>query len=217
MGLKNTKVNKNYVTILSDGTLRIAVPEGTDGAVKRDYETSDGKTGTKWEMVYTELAGIITKIEFYEGEYGKLIQLSVTDDEGETYTLSVQTASNFGEDIMKKLPSLDLNVAIKIVPYSFEDDKGKKKKGVTIYQDDKKISNFFYDEKSKKNVHGYPNPEIKKGKKGKKWGKEEWKIYFMNARLFLIDYISENLKVTTKELSADDEFEAVVKDAESKM
>ena len=79
MALKNTRADNQFVSILADGTLRMPVPEFTEGAVTREYETSDGKTGTKHEMVYTELSGMITKIAFFEGEYGKLLQLTIED------------------------------------------------------------------------------------------------------------------------------------------
>lgn len=192
MGLKNTKSNDKFVSILADGTLRLVVPEGTEGAVKREYESSDGKTGVKYELVYTELAGMITHIGFYEGDYGKLIQVTVTDEEGESYVLSVSTAQNYGEDLMKKLPNVDLKKPVKFVPYSFEDDNKKVRKGITIYQDEEKIQNFYYDADKKKNINGYPDPKFKK----KTPTKDDWKLYFLSARMFLIDDITERLGIT---------------------
>ncbi len=74
MALKNNQREGKFVSILADGKMHMTVPEGTEGAVKRDYETSDGKKGTKHELVYTELSGMIEKIEFYEGDFGKSSQ-----------------------------------------------------------------------------------------------------------------------------------------------
>lgn len=182
--LKNTRPSNSFVSILSDGTMRVAAEEGAEGAVKREYETSDGKTGSKWEYVYTELTGKITNVSFYEGDYGKLIQLTVEDEESDPVVLSVNTSSNFGEDIMKKLPSIDLEEPVTLAPYSFEDDKGKKKRGVTITQNGEKLKNFYYDEEKKKNLHGFPEVKLPKGKKPTK---DFWKLYFLEARMFLID------------------------------
>lgn len=198
--LKNTRENKDYVSILADGTLRVVVPEGTDGAVRREYETSDGKTGVKHELVFTEISGIISKIAFFDGDFGKLLQLTFTDGDEKPLTLSVSTETNFGEDIMKKLPAIDLDNYVRFVPYSFEDEKtGKTKKGVTIYQGqeendegemvDIKIGNYFYDTEKKKNLHKFP--EAPTAPKGKEVSKEKWKMYFMEARIFLIEYITD--------------------------
>lgn len=195
--LKNTKNDNKYVSILADASMRLPVTEDTEGAVKRDYETSDGKTGSKFELVFTELSGKIDKIAFFDGEYAKLLQLTFVnpeDEEEEPLILSVSTGSTFGEDIMKKLLSIDMDQPVRLVPYSFDDEKTKKnKKGVTIYQmvngKEEKVKNFFYDEETKKVCNGYP--EIPAGHGKKPVSKDEWKIYFAQARLFMINTITE--------------------------
>lgn len=195
MALNNTRANKNFVSILSDGTIRMTVPEFTEGSVTREYETSDGKTGTKHEMVYTELVGMITKVAFFDGDFGKLLQLTIVDGEDEPVILSVGTESNFGEDLMKKLPGVDLSLPVRIAPYSMTTDNGKTKKGVSIYQtphefsDEVKIKSYFYDEENKVNLHGFP--EIPAGHGKKPVSKEQWKMYFLEARIFLIDFIEK--------------------------
>lgn len=185
---------KEFVSILgSDATLRMTVPEGTEGSIVREYETSTGAKGKKSELVFNKIVGKITDISFYEGDFGKLIQLDITDNDG-TLTLSVSTAQNFGEDIMKKIPNIDLTKTIELSPYSFEDEKGKVRKGVSIVQEGKKIKNFFYDEVTKKNINGYPDIEGDKNS----YDKDDWKIYFMKARKFLVSYIEE--KYPTKNI-----------------
>lgn len=176
---------EKYVSILSsDATFRIVVPEGTEGSIVREYETSDGKKGKKTEMVFQKLTGKITNVAFFDGDFGKLIQLDVTDEAG-TLVLSVNTAQNYGEDLMKKLPNIDLEKPVELTPYAFEDDRGKLRKGVTVTQDGKKIQNYFYDPITKKNVNGYPDPEGDI----EDYEKDDWKIYFMQARKFLIAFI----------------------------
>lgn len=200
--LKNTQNTDKFLSILSDGTMRLSVPEGTEGAVKREYETSDGKTGTKYELVYTELSGTITKIAFWDGDFGKLLQLTVTDGEEDPIVLSIGTASSFGEDIMKKLPAIDLLQPVVIAPYAFEDDKGKKRKGVTLKQSDKKIESFYYDKETKKNINGLPDVVLKK-----KMTSDDWKMYFLSVRLFLIDDLSKRFNLENTEAVADKKFE----------
>lgn len=207
--LKNTKSDLKYVSILSDASMRLPVTEDTEGAVKRDYETSDGKTGSKFELVFTELSGKIDKVAFFDGEYAKLLQLTFInpeDEEEEPLILSVSTGSTFGEDIMKKLLSIDMEKPVRFVPYSFDDEKTKKnKKGVTIYQDEEKVKNFFYDEETKKVCNGYP--EVPAGHGKKPVSKDEWKIYFAQARLFMINTITEKfeLEVEARDTSWDED------------
>ena len=202
MALKNNRADNNFITILADGTMRVSVPEFTEGAVTREYETSDGKTGTKHEMVYTELSGMITKVAFFDGAYGKLLQLTVEDEGEDPIILSVGTETNFGEDLMKKLPKIDMTLPVRIAPYSLTTEKGKLKKGVSVYQTpdvingEIKLSNYFYDEETKKNLYGYPDIPAGHGKKPV--SKEQWKMYFMEARIFLMEFI-------TKKFNLDDE------------
>ena len=191
MALTNDRQNNNYVSILgSDGTFRVQVPEGTEGSVVREYELKDGTKGSKIEQVFTTLSGKITGVGFIESEYGKNLILTITDEAGDV-KLSMSTEQNFGEDFMKKLPGLDLDQAVTLKPYAFEDDNGKTRKGITVYQDGEKMDNFFYDAEKKKNTNGYPVPE----KDGKGFEKDDWKIYFMTARKFLINYTKENFNI----------------------
>lgn len=187
--LLNTREDKLYVSVLSDGKLHMTVPEGTVGAVKREYETSDGKSGYKWEQVFTELSGIISGVSFFDGDFGKSIQIVITDGNEKPVVLSLATASNYGEDMMKKLLSIDINKPVKIIPYNFEDSNKKSKKGITIYQDGQKVKNYFYDDVSKMNTNGFPEPT------SKTLSKEEWKMYFLQIRIFLINKITEHFGI----------------------
>lgn len=198
--LKNTREDSTFATVLSDGKIHINVPEGTEGAKVRKYKTSDGTEGSKTELVYNELIGIITKVDFYEGEYGMNLQVEVTDGEEKPVVLSLATSSSYGEDMMKKLPNVDLSKRVKIVPFAFIDDKKKNKKGVTIWQHVKdgekaeKITNYFYDAEKKENVNGYPNPKKTK----KPFTKDQWKLYFGECREFLIEKLTDIFKIEAK-------------------
>ena len=171
----------------SDGTLRLTVPEGTEGAKKRDYETSDGKQGSKWELVFKSLTGKITNLQMYEGDYGTNLMVTLSY-EGGSDTISINTGTPFGEDFMKKLPNINLDEFVTIAPYSFVDEKGKTRKGITVTQGDTKLKDFFTDsEDYKKKLHGFPMP---KGDT-EKYTKDKWKLYFSEARIFLIEYVTE--------------------------
>lgn len=165
----------------SDGTLRLTVDEGTEGAKLREYETSDGKKGSKWELTFKSLSGKITNLQTYEGDYGKNLLVTLAYNGGED-TISFNTATPFGEDFMKKLPNINLDEYVTIAPYSFTDDNGKVRKGVTVMQGDVKLTNYFYDPEKKKNLHKYPEPEGDVSK----FDKDDWKIYFTKCRKFLV-------------------------------
>jgi len=185
------KDNKKYVTILgSDASLRLVVDEGTPKSVVREYEDKNGVKKTKCELVYKSLKGIITDLSFYDGDYGKQLNVELTDGD-DVLVLAMSTAQNFGEDFMKKLPNIDFANEVVITPYAFDDESGKTRKGVTIFNKGDKISNFFYDSVKKTNINGYPDPKPTKGDKPRT--KDDWKIYFLEARQFLIEYTEEHI------------------------
>lgn len=200
MGLKNNPREHDdtiYATILADGKIHVAVSKDTEGAVEREYETSDGKKGSKWEHVYTELSGFIQKIAFKEGDYGINLLVTVGEEGDEKpVTLAIGIDSNFGEDLMKKLPAIDMKKMVTIAPYAFEDG-GKKKKGVSITQEGKKkgdalvkVASFYYDAEEKEIKNGYPKPP-----KGAKITKVQWRKYFEEAREFMMEDLKKRFKL----------------------
>jgi len=203
MAFTKPKDDVIYASVLADGRIHVRVAEGTEGSVKRSYKTSDGNEGSTIEMVYADLVGKITKVGFFEGDYGLSIQLTVEDGkEGSKPTiLSLSTRSNYGEDVMKKIFNVNMEKVVKISPYSFTDDKGKKKKGITIWQKNEgekahKIPNYFYDEEAKAPIHGYPQPKKLKG--DKPLSKDQWKMYFDQVREFLVEKVTEHFKIEEK-------------------
>ncbi len=141
---------------------------------------SDGK-GSKWELIFKSLSGKITNLQIFDGDYGKNLLVTLTYNGGED-TISFNTATPFGEDFMKKLPNFNLDEYVTITPYSFIDDNGKTRKGITVTQGDVKLQNYFYDAEKKKNLHKYPTPEGDTDK----FDKDDWKIYFTHCRKFLV-------------------------------
>lgn len=193
--LETAQGGGNYLTIISDGKLHQVVPEGTEGAVLREGTLKDETTYSKWERVYNAVTGIITNASIVAGKFGKSFVLVLNDGSHPTATLSLSVDSSFGEDMLKKFLSIDLSKPVRIVPYALPEANGKKgKKGITIYQDEKKIQSYFhsYDTESKIStpLHGYP--EVPVAKKGKTISPDEWKMHFMSAKLFMVEYIDEH-------------------------
>lgn len=194
--LINTKQDNKFVVILADGTLRLSVPEGTDGSVVREFENSKGEKMIKHEMVYTELSGMINNISFRDGEYGKSLQITIIENDEDYVVLSVLTSSPFGEDMLKKILNIDMTKRVRLVPYSFLDDNGKNRRGITVYQDGIKIKSYFQEGEGKEtvNINGYP--DAPKAKAGKTISSDEWKLYYGQARLHMINVIEDKLSST---------------------
>src|ERR1035437_1087498 len=221
----NQKEDVIYASILADGKIHVAAKEGQEGAVVREYETDDDKknktgvkSGRKSEMLYTELVGMITKVEFYEGGYGNNIQVTVQDGEDKPVILSLSTIGNYGTDLMKKLINVDMKRYVKIVPFSFINEKNNKTvKGVTIFQVDEKTGksekaeNYFFDKEAKKNLHGFPEipAAIQKYIDAKKKAPNtKWKIYFAECDEFLTEQITKHFKLDEKKKAdGEDDFD----------
>lgn len=188
--------NKRYITALADGKLHEKVSEGTEGAELREYETRDGKKGSKWELTYKSIDNVLVKNVYFEDrEYGKNILLDLTDGENEiTFVQGVK--GNFGEDLMKKLPNVDFSAKLSIKPYAFVGDDGKKKMGVNIFQGDK-LMNYFWDFDAKKPLHGMPEPEGDKST----YDSDDWQMYYTKVRKFLIAYTEEHILPQFKSLA----------------
>lgn len=179
--------NERYISIKADGRFHEKVTENTEGAVYREYELKDGTKGGKWELLYKDISNVhIKNIRFEESEFGENILITLEGEDGEV-VLAESTSSNFGSDIMKKLPNLDFAKKVSLKPYAFEDENGKDKKGVSIFQNDK-IMDFFYD--GEKKLHGFPEwPK----EDYKEMGKDDWKMYFLQVKMFLTDYTKKHI------------------------
>lgn len=184
----NPVKNERYISIKSDGKFHEVVNKDTENAVLREYTLKDGTEGSKWELLYRSVDNVlITNIRFEDSDYGENILLTLTDGENEV-VWSENTGTNFGTDLMKKLPNLDFSAKLSIKPYSFEDENGKDRRGVSIFQIDK-IQNFFWDEKKNKPKDGFPEPQ----KPREDMKTPDWKIYFLNVQVYLTDYTKETI------------------------
>ncbi len=184
----NPVKNERYISIKSDGLFHEVVSKDTEGAKLRQYELKDGTKGEKWELLYKSVDNVkITNIRFEDSEYGENILLTLSDGENEV-VWSENTGTNFGTDLMKKLPKVNFAEKVSIAPYAFKAENGKDKRGVNIYQVDK-LYTFFYDNDKKEELHGFPKPQ--KAREDMKTA--DWKVYFLNVQIFLVDYIKENV------------------------
>jgi hypothetical protein len=203
--LEKSQSDKLFITI-AEGALRQSVPEGTPDAVKRSWQAG-GKTGIKNELVYNAVVGEITDVTFYEGEHeGKKFQtLNIQlapETEGEpSPVISAGIDTKYAADLMKKLPNVDFTEEVRIRPYSYiPNGKEKPTTGVELMQREgvtgnftRKVESYFdsYDEKAKKftSKNGFPTPEGDVSR----YVSDDWKIYFLQVKRFLVDYTKENI------------------------
>lgn len=182
----NPVKNERYISVKSDGRFHEKVSQDTEGAVYREYELKDGTKGGKWERLYKSVDNVhIKDIRFEDGEYGENILVTLSDGENEV-VWAQNTSDNFASDLMKKLPQVNFSEKLSIAPYAFEVDGNKTKRGVNLYQNDK-LMDFFYKDKEK--LHGFPEWP----KKLEDMSKTDWKRYFLEVQIFLVDYTKANI------------------------
>lgn len=190
MSQENVATQGLYYSVI-DGTFRRRVPDGTPGAVRREYETKDGTKGVKHEMVIDSLEGRIVDMGIHEGDFGRQLSIKLDPNaDGVNPNLQFSAETTYGEDVLKKLPHVDFSKDVKFRPFAFTDqDNGKEVRGIEISQDGEKYKNFFWDYENKKPVNGHPELEGDTDS----FTKDDWKIHFMKVRKFLIGYFTDNL------------------------
>lgn len=187
--VKFTKERGRIFTVLSDGKFHTKVTPETEGAIMREFETSDGKKGTKYELVAESITCFINDIGIYDGDYGKQIRLSIGENNKTEESIYLSANSPFGEDFMKKLPNIKPDLEVTFTPFAFEDDGGKSRKGLTIYQNKEKIQDFYHKKEgdNKIAINGYPEIPANVD-----WDSDDWKLYYAQARKFLIEELKKN-------------------------
>lgn len=186
MELKTNQSNssdKTFLTILSDGKLHQRVEADTTGAVertyKRDIKDDKGKiTGeedvTVHELIHTSATGLITNMYFQKGNYGENLIVEIDNDGA----ISFNSNQSYGEQLLRKLPNIDLSKPVTISPYNFTKN-GKSNKGVTILQDEVKLQDYYFDYDKKVSQNGLPEFD------GDKDDSNDWKLYFLQVNKFL--------------------------------
>lgn len=194
--------NKVFWSVIQ-GKLKTEVPETHPDAEVRHWEAG-GKKGTKIERSVDSLRGIITDVSFYDGESDgrKFTTLNVVLDEneqGKKPVISTGISTRYAQDILKKLPEVELDKEVRFRPFSFTPDgEDKIVSGMEITQPDKigkftnKIGSFFHfqDGSGKwKAKDGYPLPEGDTST----YTSDDWQIYFKQVNRYLVNYCKEKI------------------------
>ena len=174
--------NVMYLYIIK-GHLMQKVDEGTPGAIKREYEGSDGSSGVKYELQYKNLEGYITGIDFRESDFGDQCTIKMSAD-GENAQLQIGLDSRYFATFAERFSNINLSLPVTLNAYDFEQD-GKKRSGMSVVQDGKKVESYFWDKDNRKAINGVPLPE----NGGDGYDKDDWKYYFSKKKKFLKNHI----------------------------
>lgn len=206
MAQEEIRENNQYYTIIG-GTFRVQVDKDDPAAVRREWKSADGSSsGTKYERIVSALRGYIEDIQFRDGEYGMQVYIMLDENEdGAKPVIALSTASREAEDFLKKLPNINLLKEVRLRPFNFEGDRGDEVRGMEVTQQDAegkytiKATNYFRDAEAKTNINGYPNPEGDT----EEYSKDDWKLYFLQARKFLVNYTRENMQAAVAQAVVD--------------
>lgn len=198
--LEQNQSNKLFLSIVQ-GEFTYQVPEGTDGARRREWEVGK-KSGVKWEFTYRAISGKIEDVSFYEGENDgrKFTTLNIAleeNEDGKVPVITTNVDSRYAQDLMKKLPNVDFSQSVRIRPFSFQPEgEDKTVTGIELTQQgtsgdwDKKITSAFHKREDDKTVTigDFPVPENKEG-----MDSDDWKMYFTQVKKFLVKNTKENI------------------------
>lgn len=127
----------------------------------------ENKNGNKvYYVEYDSVSGKLTKAEMKHIEQisADVIEL-VLKDGIDTYKLTLNVDSRYGQSFMARMLAIDLDKEVEIIPYAFENKEGKKVSGLNVKQNGEKINSLY--------TKDAPNglPEAKQVRKGKeiKW------------------------------------------------
>lgn len=185
---------KVFVSISAGGELRIPATENTPGAQRREFTERDGVKQVKYEIVQDAYEGFIKDVKFNDAGFGLMINITFERENSNDDEVIISTGAdtNFGTDIMKKLPNVDFSKRVTLSPFSFISDDNKDVRGVSFLQVgtvNGKVKSFFYDEANKRNINGFPSPMGDTSS----YDKDDWKIYFMQVRKFLVAFTEQNV------------------------
>ncbi len=190
--LNEAREQKSFLSIGANGVgktyLLQSVPENTVNAVRRDWEVG-GDKGTKYELCYEDVSGMITDIKIEDGKYGTSLNIEIDGD----LIVTTKADGKFGGSLMRTLPNVDLTKPVKLIPFSYI-PKGKTKEstGVWIRQGenfDIRIDDNFYDFEKKESKNGMPTSDFDWATAPDKTKKRFW----MDVDDFLQEYTTKNV------------------------
>lgn len=198
----NKKPSGKYLKV-SDGKLRLKSHKNDEEAEERTV-TVDGETRTLYERVYDTVDGKIVAIYKQESdEFGTSYSVVLEDEEEDRWSVQFQEDSNYFKSFISLFPNIDLEEPIEIRPYARAiEGKNFKNVGMTIYQNDEKIANYYkdWDEVKEKSILKHGLEKFKYKDKMKKSEKKKLRIDILE---FFAEKMTEAIE-EVKELNSSD-------------
>ena len=193
----------NYYSI-KEASFRLPSNLMDTEALRREYTNpKTGEKGVAIERAYKALFGVISDVSFVDSTLkdGTVLRsLHVClgeDDNGVSQIISIPVDGRFATDFLKRLPNIDLEKEVRLMPYDFEKD-GPRQVGISIYHKDDadnftiKVDNNFFTkvegegmDKKYTNLHGFPEPTDEDS--------SDWPFYFKKVNKFLVNYAKTNV------------------------
>jgi hypothetical protein len=160
------------------GALCRTTTEDDPAARRREYTTKTGEENVIFEEVKAGIDGFITGVEIVAGKFGDQLYVNIRDVE--EFVLQMPWKSTYAKTFLERLPGADVKQMVTIMPYSFEDKAGKKRSGITLFQNDVKVDSLFRRWDGEKTVYknDYPHCENPNDK-------DEWDIVNIKQFRFL--------------------------------
>ena len=195
-----TKIKSGDILYLkiTDGRLRRKSNSDDPEAEKRVVKM-DGVKHVMYENNFSKIEGFITDLRLKEHpDFGDSVEVVVEDNEGtkEVYVAQMGENSRYFQSFLQLLPNVDFSLPIIIKPYSYKEEGDKyANQGVSLLQNDEKLSNYYkkWNEKKKKSklLNGMEKFDFSKAD-----SKDEKKI----LRIKLVSFLKKELTKQQKRL-----------------
>lgn len=184
MGLnKHSYEKRTYVNIIG-GQFAIKADDKNPNAVMR---YSEKKKENVWELLYDDLSGTIKEIRVEDSQFGQQVIIGISDV-GEYFEVQLPTEGKYFWHFAMKIPNVNMNEDVTLVPYSFESKTDKNQKGeprritgMNIMQKGAKVPYYY----SNDLPNGKPTPERKD------MDDVEYKIFRLKEKKFLVESLAK--------------------------
>ena len=137
--------NQNMIFV---GTLNGEFVVKTDNKDENAVSRVNKVGSTVFERHYNKLEGLITDVEIYHGDYGKILNLTISDNDPKTgdfvnYKLGLPFNSNYAMGFLRRAHNIDFDKKITLFTGKYEDDKGKERTYMTVWQNGDKVAYYW--------------------------------------------------------------------------
>ena len=189
MGLNKNK--RGLWVAVSAGKLRQRSNVDDKDATKRTIELRDKTEKVVYERVYDDIDGMITGITMRKGEKARQWILTIEDGE-DTFNLTFAYDSKYARSMLERLPNVNFEKPVSIMPYSFKNEQDKMVLGITIKQDGEKVPSYYREYDTEGKMVGWLNgiPESPPYKEGD-FDENEFKKYILDLMDFFEDELAQ--------------------------